>query len=125
MKPFLSEPILTQPGSGDLAFEVKPQLNLIVGTKLMAGKLFLPQGFVHERHNHTEHESIGIVVSGRLTMTIGDADPVELGPGDTWHHPVGVYHSLVVHEDTQAVEVHSPLRADLLALLPDGRPDSD
>ena len=117
MKPFLTEPILTQPGSGELEFDVKPALNLIVGTNLMAGKLFLPRGFVHGRHNHTEHESIGIVVSGHLTMKIGDADPVELRAGDTWHHPIGVYHSLVVHEDTKAVEVHSPLREDLLRLL--------
>ena len=115
--PFLTEPVLTQPGSGDIEFDVKPALNLVVGTTLMAAKLVLPAGFVHERHNHTEHESIGIVLSGHIRMVIGDAEPVDLRAGDTWHHPIGVHHSLVVLEEAQAVEVHTPLRPDLLRIL--------
>lgn len=115
--PFLNDPVLTQPGSGDLVFDVKPQLNLIVGSTLMAAKLVLPTGFVHERHHHPEHESVGIVLSGHIRMVVGDAEPVDLRAGDTWHHPVGVPHSLVVIEEAQAVEVHTPLRPDLLKIL--------
>ena len=91
------------------------------GTHLMAVRLAVEAGYFHPWHNHPEHESMGVVLEGRLEMEI-ESTKVQLGPGDTWHHPVGVYHSTRALEQTLAVEFHSPLRPDLVALL--GTPPS-
>lgn len=114
--PFLTEPAVCLAQAGGVTITTPPRLNLVVGTGLMAVKLVLPRGFDHPWHNHPAHESMGVVVRGRVLMRIGDAEPVELGPGDTWHHPVGVHHSTHALEESWVVEMHSPLREDLLAL---------
>ena len=112
---FLGGAGITLRHSGGVDLVNPPTFRPIVGTQMVAVKLMLPEGFVHPRHNHPEHESIGTVVRGRLQMVIGE-ETVVLGPGDTWHHPIGVYHSVLALEATEAVETHSPLRHDLIEL---------
>lgn len=115
-RPFLTEPAICLNTAGGVQIATPPRLNLIVGTQLMAVKLVLPAGFDHPWHNHPEHESMGVVVRGRVRMRIGDDDDIELGPGDVWHHPVGVYHSTHAPQEAWVVEMHSPLRPDLVGL---------
>jgi quercetin dioxygenase-like cupin family protein len=50
-------------------------------------------------------------VSGRLRLTIAGIDH-EMHPGDAWTIPGGVDHGAKVLEDSVAIEVFSPPRAD-------------
>lgn len=84
---------------------------LITGQRLQLVELRLDKGFFHPRHNHPEHESTGYVISGRLQMMI-DGHEYTLGPGDAWHHRIGVYHWTRALEDTLAVEIHAPPRPE-------------
>lgn len=83
------------------------------GKALQLCELYLKKGYYHPLHNHPEHESIGYVISGRIEMQIGE-EIYTLEAGDSWHHPVGVYHSTRALEDSYAVESHNPLRDEYL-----------
>ena len=82
------------------------------GEKVQLVETKMKAGFYHPNHNHPENESIGYLVSGKLEMVIGGETYV-IEPGACWHHPTGVVHSTRALEDSHAIEVHSPLRADL------------
>lgn len=84
---------------------------LLTGQRLQLVQAHLKSGFFHPLHNHLEHESIGFVVSGKLKMHIGGKE-YALGPGDAWHHAIGVHHSTEALEDSWVVEAHVPPRAE-------------
>lgn len=107
-------------GAGGVAIQGGAEISVAVGERIMAVKLALGPDFVHPWHNHPENESIGVVLQGRLEMRIGDR-LIELGPGDLWHHPAGVYHSTRALEPTLAVECHAPPRADLARLAEEAK----
>lgn len=83
------------------------------GAALQLCELYLKKGYYHPLHSHPEHESIGYVISGKIEMQIGEQTYL-LGPGDSWHHPIGVPHSTRALEDSYAVEAHNPLRPEYL-----------
>jgi len=112
---FLGGPGITLLNSGGVDLINPPKFRIIVGDHMVTMKLLFEKGFVHPRHNHPEHESIGVILKGRIEMVIGDETFI-LGPGDTWHHPVGVYHSVLALEDVEAIETHSPRREDLVRI---------
>ncbi len=119
-KTFLGSGARRLEAAGGVAISGGAEVAVELGEKLMAVKLALDAGYFHPWHNHPEHESMGVVIEGRLEMQIG-ADLVQLGPGDVWHHPVGVYHSTRALKSTLAVEFHSPLRPDMVALATPAR----
>ena len=80
---------------------VHGETTLMVRFRLAAGSSLPP-------HSHP-HEQTGYLVSGRARFTV-DGDTTEVGPGDSWCIPGGVEHSLVVLQDSIAVEVFSPVR---------------
>ncbi|WP_157970172.1 cupin domain-containing protein [Pelagibacterium sediminicola] len=82
------------------------------GEKVQLVETKMKAGFFHPNHLHPENESIGYLVSGRLEMVIGGETYI-IEPGTCWHHPTGVVHSTRALVDSHAIEVHSPLRADL------------
>ncbi len=84
---------------------------LLTGERLQMVELHIGKGFFHPLHGHPEHESIGYVISGKLRMRIGEEEHT-LGPGDAWHHGVGVAHWTRALEDTRAVEIHGPPRLE-------------
>ena len=84
---------------------------LITGERIQLTEFHVEKDYYHPLHNHPEHESIGYVISGRLRMCIGEEE-FTLGPGDAWHHGVGVFHWTRALEDTRAVEIHSPPRPE-------------
>lgn len=87
-------------------------LTKVIGNNLQMVKLDLERGYYHPNHEHSENESIGYLISGRLEMSIGGQIFI-LEPGDIWHHPIGVAHSTKAIENSEAIEVHSPPRKDL------------
>lgn len=117
---FLGEHVVRLTAAGGVAIEGCADVSAAAGEQMMAVRLALDAGFYHPWHNHPAHESMGVVLEGTLEMRIGD-QTVQLGPGDTWHHPPGVFHSTRALEPTLAVECHAPIRQDLLALTTRGR----
>ncbi len=83
----------------------------VLGEQLQVIELRLEEGFYHPLHSHPVNESAGYVLSGSLEMMIGE-ETLVLGPGETWHHPVGVLHSTRALENTVALEMHSPPRSE-------------
>lgn len=56
------------------------------------------KGLIDPLHQHDDHESMAILLPGKLRMVI-DGNESILGPGDSWVHPRGVPHYSEAHED--------------------------
>ncbi|HPI91469.1 MAG TPA: cupin domain-containing protein [Spirochaetota bacterium] len=82
------------------------------GEKTLMTEFLLSKGSVLPPHSHP-HEQTGYLVSGRITLIIGDRTFDAL-PGDCWCILSGVEHQALAHEDSVAVEVFSPLREEYL-----------
>jgi len=62
--------------------------------------------------HHHESEQIGLVVTGHLTMVIGD-EAREFGAGGTYVIPSDVPHSATIGSDgATVIDVFAPVRAD-------------
>ncbi|MEP6637906.1 MAG: cupin domain-containing protein [Chloroflexota bacterium] len=71
-------------------------------------------------HRH-ENEQLGMVISGRLTFTVGD-ETRELAPGGTWRIPSDMPHHVKVGPDGAVViDIFAPTRRDW-DTLPSGPP---
>lgn len=89
------------------------QKTLVYGEKTLMAEFRLEQGADLPRHSHA-HEQTGYLVSGELTLTIGD-EPHQVRPGDSWCIAGGVEHQAKALEDSVAIEVFSPVREDFIA----------
>jgi quercetin dioxygenase-like cupin family protein len=70
-----------------------------------------------KRHEHP-NEQIGIVLTGSLRFSVGDEER-ELGPGDTYVIPGGVFHKALSGPDGAVViDVFSPVRDDWQQFTP-------
>lgn len=86
---------------------------LIAGERVMLSVLDMPKGSVLPEHSHP-HEQAGMVLEGRLSLTIGGGERV-LHPGEAYLVPGDVLHSgYVVDEDVKVLDVFSPPREDYL-----------
>lgn len=63
-------------------------------------------------HKHPQ-EQTGYLVSGYIILSI-DGVKYDMKPGDSWAIPGDVDHGAEIIEDSVAVEVFSPVRADYL-----------
>lgn len=86
------------------------------GQGVMLVRLELAAGFDQDGHEHVDHESIGYILSGSVEMQVGEETKV-LGPGATWYHPRGTFHTCKVLQDAEILEFHAPLRTDVLELF--------
>lgn len=86
------------------------------GEAVMLVRLELAAGFDQDGHEHADHESIGYVMSGSVEMRVGEETNI-LGPGSTWYHPRGTFHTCKALEDAEILEFHAPLRPDVLELF--------
>jgi quercetin dioxygenase-like cupin family protein len=80
-------------------------------------KLFLVEhqmqkGWVGTRHQHP-HEQIVFVVTGQLSITIGNENFV-VGAGDSFVVRGGIEHQATALEDSVVVDVFTPCRHDYL-----------
>ena len=76
-------------------------------------------------HHHVANEQLGIVVRGRLNFRISEdkdaEDRIELGPGEVYLAPIGVWHGDSIflgddeHDECWILDVFSPPRDDLRA----------
>jgi quercetin dioxygenase-like cupin family protein len=89
------------------------QRRIVTGDDLMIAHVYMQAGNVVPRHAH-ENEQMTYIPEGRLEMTIGDADPVVVGPGEIVCIPAGVPHSALALEDLLDIDVFTPPRQDWL-----------
>ena len=86
------------------------------GKHLMLSYLELDKGSVVPTHSHP-HEQAGMLVSGRLQLTIGDESRV-CEPGDLFIIPSNTPHSAApVGGSAVVLDVFSPVREDYAALF--------
>ena len=85
---------------------------LIYGEKTLMTEFLLKKGGQLPMHSHP-HEQTGYLVKGRIRLFIG-SDEHDVEPGDSWCIPGDVEHGVTVIEDSQVVEVFSPVREDYL-----------
>ncbi|BBO88692.1 cupin domain-containing protein [Desulfosarcina ovata] len=85
---------------------------LVHGEKTLMGRFKLARGSVLPEHRHS-HEQTGLLISGRIVLTIDGTDHAA-GPGDSWCVGSDVPHSARALENSEALEVFSPVREDYL-----------
>ncbi|HEY7404958.1 MAG TPA: cupin domain-containing protein [Candidatus Angelobacter sp.] len=80
--------------------------------KLLLAEHRMNKGWVGTRHQHP-HEQVVYVVSGQLSVTIGD-EIFTAGAGDSFVVRGGVDHQASALEDSVVVDVFTPCRGDYL-----------
>ncbi len=85
---------------------------LVHGEKTLMGRFMIDKGAKIPTHKHP-HEQTGVMISGKLLLTIEQKE-LEVEAGDSWCIPGGIEHSAVAAENSVAIEVFSPVRADYL-----------
>ncbi len=85
---------------------------LVWGSNALLTEFKLTGGRELPLHRH-EEEQVGYLVSGHIILIIDDKR-YEMHPGDSWAIPGGINHSAEIMEDSVAIEVFSPVRADYL-----------
>lgn len=85
---------------------------LVHGARTLATEFRMKAGSMLPVHAHP-YEQTGYLVSGRMRLTIG-TEQSEATAGSSWCIPEDVAHSAEILEDTVALEIFSPVRADYL-----------
>lgn len=85
----------------------------IIGDKMMISQVFLARGFDLASHRH-ENEQFVVLISGRCLFGLGEENTpahrtIELNPGEVLHLPGNVPHSCKALEDTQILDLFSPI----------------
>jgi len=69
---------------------------------------------------HEEKDETSYVLSGRVIVSQGDSaeqlSSRELGPGESWHNPPLLVHTLEAIEDAEILEVSTPHLDDVVRL---------
>jgi quercetin dioxygenase-like cupin family protein len=86
---------------------------VISGEKITLAQLFLAKDAVVPLHHH-ENEQFSSVLAGALRFELEGKELV-LRAGEVLHIPSNVPHRVVALEDSLALDVFSPIRADWLA----------
>lgn len=92
----------------------------VEGERLTLALVELAPDAIVPGHRH-ENEQLGMVISGRLTFTVGD-ETRDLGPGGTWRIPSDTPHHVEVGPaGAVVIDIFAPIRSDWDA-LPSGPP---
>ena len=83
--------------------------------QIMSMLIELKAGGTGPEHAHS-HEQLGFVLAGRIDITIAGMTHT-VSAGEQFYVPGDQLHSVLAMEDTQLLEVFTPLRQDLLDSL--------
>ncbi|RPJ04179.1 MAG: cupin domain-containing protein, partial [Deltaproteobacteria bacterium] len=90
--------------------EIKTRM--MSGEKIMLTDVKAKKG-VHIDLHHHEAEQIFVICKGQMRVRTGkDPSPRVLNPGDLWVVPSNCPHAVDYTEDTEALEIVSPVRLD-------------
>ncbi len=88
------------------------KVRIMSGEKIMLTDIKAKKGVHIDMHYH-EAEQIILVYKGKVKVRTGkEPAPREIGPGDIWVVPSNCPHGVDYVEDTEALEIVSPLRLD-------------
>jgi quercetin dioxygenase-like cupin family protein len=85
---------------------------VVSGEKITMAQIFLAKDGMVPLHHH-EHEQFSSVLAGALRFEL-EGNEVVVRPGDVLHIPSNVPHRVLALEDSLALDVFSPVRADWL-----------
>jgi len=90
------------------------RIKAVTGETLQLIRAQFEPGGEYEMHAHP-HEQFGLMVQGRMRLTVGDEEK-DIGPGDLWHVPPNVVHggTLLGDEPVVFIDVFHPVREDVL-----------
>lgn len=88
------------------------QKTLVFGERTLMTEFRLTANCALPHHVHP-YEQTGYLVKGHILLKIGDEE-YDTSAGDSWCIPMNVTHSARILEDSIAIEVFSPVRADYL-----------
>jgi quercetin dioxygenase-like cupin family protein len=86
-------------------------VRIMSSSRIMVTQINAKQGASVPLHHH-EAEQIIIVSKGQIRVITGEDPPQLLGPGGIWVVPSNVPHRVEYIEDTDAIEMVSPIRLD-------------
>jgi quercetin dioxygenase-like cupin family protein len=86
---------------------------LVVGKNVMLQLVSVKAGSRPPGHSHP-HEQVIWITSGLMQYRLGDAEAKDCRPGSLVVIPGGVHHETWFPEDTDLIEIFSPVREDLL-----------
>ena len=86
---------------------------LVYGEKSLLSEFHLKKSSRLPLHAHP-YEQTGYMITGHIKLSIG-GEIFEVKPGDSWSIPGGMEHGAEILEDSQIVEIFSPVREDYLA----------
>ena len=85
---------------------------LVYGEKMLTAKFLLRKEAILPIHKHP-HEQTGFLISGKIEFTIDNKTWVAES-GDSWSIAGNIEHGASVLEDSEIIEVFTPVRADYL-----------
>jgi quercetin dioxygenase-like cupin family protein len=85
---------------------------VISGEKMTLAQIFIAKDGVVPLHHH-EHEQFSSVLAGALRFEL-EGKEIVLHQGEVLHIPSNVPHRVLALEDSLALDVFSPVRADWL-----------
>jgi len=88
------------------------QKTLVFGERTLMTEFLLTANSALPHHAHP-YEQTGYLVKGHILLKIGDEE-FDTRAGDSWCIPSNVKHGARILEDSIAIEVFSPARADYL-----------
>jgi len=86
---------------------------------LMLIRHFFEKGWVGARHSHP-HEQLVYVVRGKIKVDIADKTPFEVSAGESFVVDGGVEHQAAAVEESEVLDVFTPLREDYKELVTAG-----
>lgn len=93
------------------------------GKNVMACTMTFKKGCFVDPHHHDEHEQFMMVLKGSFELSCGDEKRV-MKPMDCYYATPGEVHStLCLEDDSVLLDIHTPLRMDILndpASVPEG-----
>jgi len=88
------------------------QKTLVFGERTLMTEFILTKNSNLPDHAHP-YEQTGYLVKGQIVLRIGEKEH-NATPGDAWCIPMNIPHSARILEDSIAIEIFSPPRADYL-----------
>src|SRR5271163_3111968 len=87
--------------------------------KLMLIRHFFEKGWVGAKHSHP-HEQLVYIIKGKVHVEIAGKKPFEVTTGESFMVDGGVEHQASALEETEVLDVFTPVREDYKELIAKG-----